>query len=204
MMTRSLLASLAGAIMALPAAAAPVSLDALSQYFNDFRTAEATFSQVNSDGSISTGQLFIHRPGRVRFEYDPPDENIVVAGGGTVSVFDRKSNQGPQSYPLSRTPLNLILAREVDLTRSDMVIDHVRDDGRTVVVAQDPERPEYGTIEMVFTHDPIELRQWVITDDAGETTTVILDEFTTGVSIAARMFSLRHEIETQGSPGATR
>ena len=197
MMTRSLLAPLALAAMIAPAAAEPIPLDALSDYFNDFSTAEATFSQVNADGSISTGQLYIHRPGRVRFEYDPPDDNLVVAGGGTVAVFDRKSNQGPQSYPLSRTPLNLILAPEVDLTRSNMVVDHTHDDDRTVVLAQDPANPEYGTIEMVFTADPIELRQWVITDDGGQTTTVVLDEFETGVSIASRLFRIGHEVESR-------
>lgn len=193
---RRLLAALA-ALAALPrvAPAAPIALDELSRYVNGLAAAEATFTQVNGDGTIATGRLWLRRPGRIRFEYDPPDGALVIAAGGQVVVFDPKSNQPPEQYPLARTPLNLILAARVDLGRDRMVLAHREEGPTTRVLAQDPERPEYGTIELVFTADPVELRQWIVRDDAGSETTVILGPFVRDVEIPARVFD--HVAETE-------
>lgn len=174
------------------AGAAPIPLGELSRYLNGLVTAEAEFTQINSDGSISTGRLFIRRPGRVRFEYAPPDQTLVMAGGGQVAIFDAKSNEAPESYPLSRTPLNLILAQQVDLGRARMVTGHGEVQGSTRVRAQDPDHPEYGSIEMVFTANPTELRQWIIRSDGSETT-VILGEMKKGQTYPASMFNISLE-----------
>lgn len=195
---RFLLAPVAVLALALPAAAEKIPLGQLSDYLNKLNTVESDFTQVNSDGSISTGKLFIKRPGRVRFEYAPPDPNLVMAGGGQVAIFDSKSNQPPEQYPLSRTPLSLILAQTVNLGQARMVVGHSEDGNSTRVRAQDPQHPEYGTIEMVFTANPVELRQWVITDDAGGQTTVILGELRKGGNLPASLFSISAE-ETKRS-----
>ena len=194
----ALLAPLALAAFALPARAERISLAALSQYLNGLTTAETDFTQVNADGSVATGKLFIRRPGRVRFEYAPPDRSLVLASGGQVAIFDAKSNQAPEQYPLSRTPLSLILAQNVDLSRAKMVVGHREEENSTRVVAQDPDHPEYGRIELVFTANPVTLRQWIITDDIGQPTTVILGELQTGKSYPASLFSISGESTKRG------
>ncbi len=176
------------------ALAQAIPLAEISRYFNGFSTAQAEFTQVNGDGTISTGTLYIHRPGRMRFEYAPPDNSLVIAGGGQVAIFDPKSNQPPQQYPLSQTPLNIILERRVDLSRARMVVAHRSDGQTTTVVAQDPERPEHGSIELVFTANPTELRQWVIRDDTGSTT-VILGDLQRGGSLSSFLFNITAETE---------
>ncbi len=188
----ALLAPLA-LLIPLPAAAEKISLSAISAYLNGLTTVEADFTQINSDGSISTGRIYIKRPGRVRFEYAPPDRSLVIAGGQQVAIFDAKSNQPPEQYPLKRTPLNLILAENVDLDRARMVVGHLADGTSTRVRAQDPEHPEYGSIELVFTEGPVELRQWVITDDLGAATTVVLGELRKGGEMGARLFDISAE-----------
>ncbi len=159
---------------ALPAAAQQLSLNALSNYLNQLTSAQAGFTQINADGTISTGTLYMRRPGKARFEYNPPEQALVMANNGAVVVFDRKLGGDPESYPLNRTPLGLILARNVDLGRADMVVAHGYDGTATTVTAQDPENPEYGSIQLKFTNNPVELRQWIITDDGGGQTTVVL------------------------------
>ena len=172
---RILIGPVLWAALALPAAAEKLSLAEISSYLNGLRTAQGQFTQVNEDGSISTGRILLKRPGRVRFEYDPPQEALVVADGDTLGVIDPRSNE-KQGYPLHRTPLKIILARRVDLTRERMVVGHASDGTTTTVRAQDPEHPEYGSIDLVFTADPVELRQWVINDKNGSSTTVILGD----------------------------
>ena len=107
----------------------------------------------------------------------------------TVVVVDTKSNQPPETYPLRRTPLSIILERTVDLARANMVVGHSFDGTATTVTAQDPEHPEYGNIQLSFTADPVELRRWVINDSGGGQTTVILQSLETGGRISDTLFN---------------
>jgi outer membrane lipoprotein-sorting protein len=184
--------------LSLPALAEKISLAELSAYLNGIKTAKATFSQFNDDGSISKGVLFIRRPGAIRFEYAPPDQSLVLAWQGQVAIFDKKSNQPPEKFPLVKTPLNLILAKKVDLGRAKMVVGHFADDTETTIVAQDPKNPEYGSIELVFTSDPVRLRKWVVNDASGQRTMVVLDDLEQGVSFRADLFSIDKEAEKRG------
>lgn len=179
---------------ALPAAAQQLSLAEISAYLNSLQTAQGGFTQINPDGTISTGTIYIKRPGRMRFEYAPPDSSMVIAGGGQVAVFDPRSNTGPERYPLNQTPLSILLERNVDLSRRNMVTGLSSDGVTTTVTAQDPEHPEYGSIQLVFTADPVELRQWIVTDDTGGRTTVILNDLVVGGAIGDRMFNILAEM----------
>ncbi|MBU2957267.1 outer membrane lipoprotein carrier protein LolA [Paracoccus sp. 1_MG-2023] len=178
--------------LAVQALAAPISLSEISRYLNGLTTVTSDFTQVNPDGTVSTGTVYIQRPGRVRFEYDN-DNTLVLASGGNVAVFDAKSNSGPQQYPLSQTPLSIILDANVNLGRQGVVIGHTEQNNGTIVVAQDPQHPDHGNIQMVFTN-PTELRQWVVTDDSGQKTTVILGEMKKGGSIPSSRFSIQNEM----------
>jgi outer membrane lipoprotein-sorting protein len=181
-------------LAASPGQAQQLSLNEISAYLNSFETAEGEFTQVNPDGTISTGKIFIKRPGRVRFEYNPPEAAMVIAGGGQLAVFDPRSNTGPDRYPLSETPLKIILERNVDLSRTNMVTAHTSDGTTTSVTAQDPDNPEYGNIQLVFTGDPVELRQWVITDDVGNQTTVVLGDLAKGGRVPNILFNIQAEM----------
>jgi len=197
-MLRRLLLAAALAVAAAPAFAQAISLGEVSAYLNGLRTAQGGFTQVNADGTITTGAITIKRPGRVRFEYAPPDRSLFLAGGGQVAVFDPGSNEGPERFPLNQTPLSIILADNVDLSRSGMVTEHVSDGTSTIVRAQDPEHPDYGSIQMVFTADPVELRQWIVTDQSGAETTVILNDLQTGMQIGERPFNIQAEMQAWG------
>ena len=186
--------AIAAPFIAGPATAAELSLDEISGYLNSLQTAEAGFTQVNDDGTLSTGTFYIKRPGRMRFEYNPPEELLVMVGGGQIGIFDGKSNvTKAERYPLKQTPLNVILERNVDLARRNMVVGRTFDGTATTVVAQDPENPEYGNIALKFTADPVELRQWVITDGQGAKTTVILNDMKRGGDFSSFLFNISSE-----------
>lgn len=184
--------------LAAPAAAEKLSLNALSQYLNAMKTAKGAFTQINDDGTISTGTIYIKRPGKIRFEYNPPEETLVLASANTVAIFDPKTNQGPESYPLAKTPLSIILARTVDLASANMVTGHSFDGTATVITAQDPAHPEYGNIQLKFTGSPVELRQWIINDDSGSSTTVVLGELAKGGALPNALFDIDANTKTRG------
>ena len=185
------------ALTALPAQA-QISVSEISRYLNSFRSAKADFTQVNADQTISTGDLSLRRPGRARFDYDAPNRGLVIAGGGQVAVFDPVSNTAPEQYPLNQTPLSLILQDNVNLGRSGMVLRHGGDATQTAITLQDPANPQYGNIELVFTPNPTTLRQWKITDDSGQQTTVILGDMATGASLGGGLFNIPLELQRRG------
>ena len=192
------LLALAALLLPVPALAEEgelIPLSEISSFFNELKTVEAQFLQRNDDGSQSTGRLLIQRPGRARFEYDPPAGALVLASGGQVAIFDDKSNTDPEQYPLRRTPLALILAKTVDLEQADMVIGHETDGETTSVIAQDPENPDLGSIQLVFAPEPLELLGWIVTDGSGSQTGIELRTFEAGKRLPSRLFSIPIEIQ---------
>ncbi|MFY0693300.1 MAG: outer membrane lipoprotein carrier protein LolA [Paracoccaceae bacterium] len=184
-------------VLATPAMAQKIPLADLSAYLNTLTSDKARFTQINDDGSTSTGTVFIKRPGRARFEYDPPNKGLVIAGGSQVAIFDAKSNLPPEQYPLRRTPLSLVLARNVNLVNSASVVGHARDGRTTRLTMQDPEHPEYGNIELLFSDNPVRLSGWVINNEAGGQVTVQLEELQR-VELGSNMFSITIEVSNRG------
>lgn len=195
---RLLAATMIASLAAFPAAAEKLSLNAVSNYLNGLQSSKSAFTQINDDGSLSTGELSIKRPGRARFDYNPPERALVVVGGGAVAIFDRKTGAPPEQYPIGQTPLKVILQKNVNLSASGIVVGHSYDGTSTFVKAQDPQHPEYGTIEMVFTANPVELRQWIIHNDSGQTT-VILGDMDKNTRLPNILFDITHEISELGN-----
>ncbi|WP_069298363.1 LolA family protein [Neptunicoccus sediminis] len=192
MKRRFFLGALSAFSIAAPALAQsqPLSLNELSNYLNTLTSAQGAFTQVNPDGTLSKGTFYLKRPGRMRFEYEPPNDALVVAGQGKLAIFDKRSNSGGQQYPLHRTPLHIILKDKVNLNASGMVVAHQHDGTATTVTAQDPQHPNYGNVKLVFTANPTELRQWIVTDESGQKTTVVLGKLEHNKRLQARLFNV--------------
>lgn len=159
----------------------------ISAYLNSISTLEGEFVQVDPDGVLSEGQFYIHRPGRIRFEYRQPNPALVIADGFWVGVVDKRYDQ-VNRYPLGETPLNLILKDNIDLANEGAVQRIERSDGQMRVVAQDPNRRDSGSITMVFADNPLELRQWIVDDNQGGATTVALSSTQANVPAAPENF----------------
>lgn len=186
MMTRALIAL--ALLFALPAAAQDArELARISAYLNAIDTLTGTFVQVDPDGVLSEGQFYMKRPGRIRFEYNEPNPALVVADGFWVGVVDKRY-ESVDRYPLSDTPLNLILKENVNLAAEGAVTGIERREGKMRVTATDPSHPERGSIILVFTDNPLELRQWIVEDAQGGLTTVALSETRRNVGVENALF----------------
>lgn len=187
---RSLLAGAAalGLLAALPAQANDArDLARISAYLNSVTTLAGDFVQIDPDGLLSEGRFLMSRPGRIRFEYAEPNPALVIADGFWVAVIDKRYDQIDR-YPLSETPLNLILKDDVNLSREGAVERIEQGDGQMRVLARDPDYPDRGSITLIFGSNPLELRQWIIDDAQGGVTTVALSETRSNVDIAPKEF----------------
>lgn len=202
-----LAAALATPAFAQQGAPVPAKLDADQQalldkataYIQNLGSAKGRFVQTDARGTVTQGALFLQRPGKARFAYDPPAGLLVVSNGKSVNIFDSRLKTF-QSYPLSKTPLNLLLAREVRLDRG-VVITDVRPlaDGFTIV-AQDARRQALGRITIDFSNSPLGLMGWTITDIKGGQTRVRLSDFGPMSGFDQKLFELSDPRRQTGRP----
>ena len=173
-----------------PSLAERISLNKISDYINGLTTLQADFEQINSDGSIDRGKLYIRRPGRMRLEYTAPNNALVIAGAGSVAIFDDKSKNGQTLLPLKKTPLNLLLKKNVDLYKNEMITEHTANNENTFIVAKDPKRKSQGSIKMVFSNSPVSLQGWTITNQSNQKTKIILDKLDKKTKIPLYLFNI--------------
>jgi outer membrane lipoprotein-sorting protein len=144
----------------------------VSAYLTGVQVLTGNFVQIGPDGRRSTGHLFIQKPGKVRFEYDPPSPIDIIADGQQVVVRDRRlGTQDP--YPLSQTPLRFLLADKIDLLQDTNVVGVTADDTYVSIMIEE-KQAFVGTnrLMMMFDSRDFKLKQWTITDVQGFDTTI--------------------------------
>jgi outer membrane lipoprotein-sorting protein len=148
------------------------TLDRISLYLSSVQTMVGNFVQVGPDGGKTQGTFYIQKPGKVRFEYNPPTPIDIIADGSSVVVRDR--NLATQDlYPLSQTPLRYLLADRIDILRDTDVISVTSDDTFVTVVIEEKQLV-VGTSRLMIMFDAkdLALKQWTVTDPQGLDTTV--------------------------------
>lgn len=166
------------------------SINRISTYFNSFKTLKGDFTQISPKGNMSTGIMYISKPGKMRFDYAPPNPFLLVSDGKWVTLKNRAKEKGDQ-VPLSATPLRLVVAPQVDLLRDTNVLGFEAADGISQVVLEDKKGAVRGRIMLVFDEGRNELQQWVIIDAQGRRTTVTLSNLETGVDIDPKLFVVK-------------
>jgi outer membrane lipoprotein-sorting protein len=163
----------------------------ISDYLNSIHSMRGSFLQIDPNGAAEQGTFYISKPGKMRFEYQPPNPVLVVSDGKTVAVFNKKLNT-TDTYPLYATPLNLLLSDGVKLQNNQNVMGITRQTGSLIVYvkAGSTRQGSGGNITITFADSPLEIRQWTITDAQGLETTVSLRDVQTGVDLPDKFFSL--------------
>ena len=189
---RSLLLGTAATLAALAMPAVPTNAQTVPQqvadHFSGVRTMTGQFVQFGPRGEQTGGRFFLERPGKIRFDYDDPTPVQVKADGKSVVVHNRKLDTYDM-YPLSQTPLDLILKDRIDLG-GDRVKGVSQDADLLTIKMGDKKLFGDSTITMMFDPTSYDLRQWTITDAQGKDTSVILIDVKEGVRFEKRMFNI--------------
>lgn len=178
---RSLTLALAAAPLAGPAFAQTGGLSAGDKalvdravaYLQGLAEAKARFVQTDARGQTTQGTLYLKRPGKARFAYDPPSGLLVVSDGSAVSVQDKRLKTFDK-YPLMSTPLSLFLAKTIRLDRGVQVTRVARAADGFTIVARDGSKKTAGQISLTFKDGPMQLTGWTVTDAQGRGTRVQL------------------------------
>lgn len=159
----------------------------IETYLNGLRTLKAQFLQIAPNGSVSRGTAWLDRPGRMRFQYDPPSPLLLVAGYGLVVFHDASLNQ-TSNIPLSRTPLGILLADKVTLSGDVIVTAIQRPPGQVQVTLVRAGSPNDGSLTLTFNDNPLVLRQWSVIDAQRQETRVTLYNVELGGKFDAKLF----------------
>jgi len=165
-------------------------LQQVQAYLNSIHTLKAHFLQVAPNGLMSQGTVWMDRPGRMRFEYDPPAPYLLVAGGGVLSFEDRSINQVSQA-PLSMTPLGILLGDHVRFSGPILVTRMEHLPGQLQVTVVRASAPLDGSLTLLFTENPLSLRQWSVRDAQDKVTTVTLYNIQEGLSLNPDLFHFK-------------
>tara|TARA_B100001769_G_scaffold70671_1_gene52792 strand:+ start:102 stop:713 length:612 start_codon:yes stop_codon:yes gene_type:complete len=168
----------------------PYSLANISQYLQNLKILKADFSQTNPDETISSGTILIKRPGRIRFEYYKPDKMLVLVSAGALAIFDPKGDEEPITYPIKNNPISLILKGEVDLLNSGIVGNYKISAEKGVLTIRDPNKPELGSVELVFTGAKPELEKFTIKNENGSSTSIFLKDIEYPKKLNETLFSI--------------
>ncbi|RYC04860.1 outer membrane lipoprotein carrier protein LolA [Ciceribacter ferrooxidans] len=192
---RALLAGAAAMLMAaalpLPALAVANASDAaqkIADHFSSVKTMMGEFVQFGPRGEQTGGKFFIERPGKLRFNYEKPSPMRVISDGKNVVIGNTKLKTW-DLYPLSKTPLSLLLSDRIDLGHQ-MVRDVKEESDLTTIVLGD--RTVFGdsTITLMFDPKTFDLRQWTITDAQAKDTTVMIFNVKTGTAFDPSVFEI--------------
>lgn len=200
---RTALLGMAAFAVAAPAYAqtAPVALDGAARaealamanrYLNSFQRLQARFTQTSPGGGVARGTVYIQKPGRMRFEYDPPAQLLIVSDGSVVAMRDNELRTTERT-PLRSTPLNLILGANIDLDRQARVLRVSRAGPWTMITARDRAGQMDGQIALQFSEGA--LRSWDVIDATGARTRITLSNVTEPGSLDGGLFRLPDVVE---------
>lgn len=159
----------------------------IEAYLNSVRSLTARFLQVAPDGALSRGQAWLVRPGRMRFQYDPPSPFLLVGGHGLLVFHDSQLKQ-TSNIPLDSTPLGLLLQDNLKLSGEITIVSFVRQPGQIQVGLVRTKSPQDGVLTLVFSDNPLQLRQWTVLDAQRNETRVTLTDVQLGGSYPASLF----------------
>ena len=192
---RVLSTGIAAAIVAVALAgpAAAISEDDLvdmaraEKYLNDLTTVAARFMQVAPDGGLTTGSVYLSRPGKMRVEYDPPNKILMVATGRSFFFYDGSVKQTVE-LSIDDTPAYFLVEENTVFGETVLVKGIERTDELLNLRLVQADDPDAGAVELIFTREPFELQRWIIYDPDGQETRVALLDTVFGAKLEERLF----------------
>jgi outer membrane lipoprotein-sorting protein len=184
-------AALAAPVPAVLSAQDTLELQRIAAYLNGIRTMTARFQQIANNGGLSTGQVWVARPGRMRFEYEPPNPITLLADSTSVYYWDKQLNQ-TSKYDLRSTPAWFFLRDPISFG-ADVIVTRFEHAGAVArVTVVETEQPDAGSLTLVLSENPLTLRQWTVVDQQAKTTTVTLSGLQFGMALDPKLFQYQY------------
>lgn len=162
----------------------------IQKYLNGLGTMKSRFLQASSTGNFTEGTFYLSRPGKMRIEYDPPVQFLIVADGTWLIYHDKELDQITH-IPLGLTPADILVQENLSLTSGDLVVTKVERApgviGLTLVRPED----DGGQLTMIFSDKPLQLKKWIVIDPQGVRTAVSLLSTQRDITFDPKLFNVK-------------
>lgn len=162
-------------------------VDRVQSYLNGIRTLASRFDQISGQGNQATGQLWLERPGRMRFEYDPPVPLLLVANGKNIFYYDKELQQVSE-LRVEDTPAGFLLRDQITLSGDVTLTRFEHKPGAIRLTIVQTSEPGQGSATLVLDDRPLQLRQWTIVDPQQKEVTVALTDPHYGAPVDEKLF----------------
>ena len=162
-------------------------LKRVEDYLEGLSTLKAGFLQISSNGEVASGKIFMSRPGKMRFEYDPPASILMIADGIFLVYIDKDLDQVTHIF-LKSTPVNFLVREDIRMDGDITVTRVARSPGVLRLTVQDTNEPEKGSLTLIFADNPLALRKWTVIDAQNIRTNVTLTGLETGMTLDPKLF----------------
>ncbi|MCQ2740569.1 MAG: outer membrane lipoprotein carrier protein LolA [Alphaproteobacteria bacterium] len=169
------------------------NLQKIETYLNNLKSLSATFVQMASNGATAEGRLFIKKPNKIRMEYAEPT-NVLIVGDGNYIVYNDLDLDQVTHIDYKDIPASLILSDKIKIDGEKVkVIYFYQDSGSTSITLDMKEKGDIGPITLVFSNNPLELKQWKIVDPQSVEVTVSLYDTQTDIDIDDDVFKFKNK-----------
>ena len=176
----------------------------IEQYMDNIITMQARFQQVETDGKLSFGHIYLRKPGRLRVEYDPPVPILLVADGGLLSYYDQELDELKQ-MPLEQSTAWFLVRYPINLTDGVTVSGITRSPGGLQISLYQTDEPDAGKVSLIFVENPLHLTQWTVTDGQNKEVRVGLLDVQVGIDVPNDKFGTPRTCrQTDDCPGGNR
>ena len=145
----------------------------VENFFNNLKTLEAEFIQVSPSGKTSNGKIFLDLPGKLRIDYNKPN-NLLITCKGFWIVIQNRELKSTNNIPLSQTPFSILLENKINFNNKDLIVDLQKALGIITLKIKLTENSQAGELLLEFSEKPFILKKWIIRDIVGDKTTVLI------------------------------
>ena len=164
-----------------------IDLKRVKNYLESLSTLRSRFLQTSSDGGVASGKLFMSRPGKLRFEYDPPASILMISDGIFLIYIDKDLDQVTHVF-LKSTPVNFLVREDIRMDGDITVTKIRRSPGLLRLTIRDTDEPGKGSMTLIFAVKPLALRKWTVIDAQNIRTNVMLTGVETGMTLDPKLF----------------
>lgn len=176
------------------------TLRRLEDYLTGLTTIAADFVQVSPQGEVVSGKFYFRRPGKMRWQYDPPTPVLMVTRGDFLTYYDYELDQ-VSDFPLNETLIGFLTRENIRFDTSVEVVSLEQDAGSIRVQLVQKSKPEEGRLTLEFSDSPLLLRNILIRDAAGQETTIALNNARFGIELDNGLFEFRDPRLSGSGPG---
>lgn len=162
-------------------------IERVEKYLTGLTTIVSDFTQFAPDGTLTNGKFFLKRPGKMRWQYNPPTPVLIVASGKQLVFFDRELEQVTY-IPIDESLIGFMAKEQIRFDETVGITKFEKEHNVIRITLAERDKPTEGSLMLELTENPMIIRNMVITDSAGQVTSVSLNNAKFGSKLEDKFF----------------